>query len=494
MNWNEWNLLKTVFLISVSFIFLSGCLPHSTNPAYVWPSASEHGIILTTDVANPITPDGEVILEFNAPAQTELIASLRQNGLELQKPYQYTERLSGGFRVKAYPPDRGTYNLIIFTRNRMSESFTSSMQFTINAMKAQSVSVTYPMIYSPGYLSSVRPEDPQQGFLRTSDEIHIPVIVPSNIILHATLEPVVGAITKEGQIKKLSQSIFISERPGGVVIDAFPPKRGIYNLNIFGKTKDDTVKNYSGFFRCQIEALTDHDAPKKYPEYFDGEDYIPNYKINAVGNTKPSADYTTIDSIARNVPKIFETSIDSLTEYLVSHATSDLQKLRAIFVWITNNIAYDTDAYFSGDISSAADYKTAFKQRKGVCSGYAGLFSKMSKRARLTVVTISGYAKGYGYETSGNVIPADALTSNHAWNAVRLDSTWYLLDATWGAGSLDHTNRFIKEFKEFFFLTLPKDLMYDHFPEHTQWQLLKTPISRSTFFNLPKHSPNRSVY
>jgi transglutaminase/protease-like cytokinesis protein 3 len=34
-------------------------------------------------------------------------------------------------------------------------------------------------------------------------------------------------------------------------------------------------------------------------------------------------------------------------------------------------------------------------------------------------------------------------TTNHAWIAVKLDHTWHLFDATWGAGSVDG-GKFIK--------------------------------------------------
>jgi uncharacterized protein (TIGR03000 family) len=39
----------------------------------------------------------------------------------------------------------------------------------------------------------------------------------------------------------------------------------------------------------------------------------------------------------------------------------------------------------------------------------------------------------------------------HAWNAVKLDGEWHLVDATWGAGGIKD-KQFVKKFKDYYFL------------------------------------------
>jgi transglutaminase/protease-like cytokinesis protein 3 len=57
------------------------------------------------------------------------------------------------------------------------------------------------------------------------------------------------------------------------------------------------------------------------------------------------------------------------------------------------------------------------------------------------VEKLDGFAKGFGYK-----IGEPLSTPNHAWNAVRIDGNWYLLDATWDAGVVgEKSNKF--EFK-----------------------------------------------
>jgi transglutaminase/protease-like cytokinesis protein 3 len=74
-----------------------------------------------------------------------------------------------------------------------------------------------------------------------------------------------------------------------------------------------------------------------------------------------------------------------------------MSKGRAIFAWITRNIAYDTKSFFSGKYPSMAA-KAVLKRRSGVCAGYANLFNAMGKIANLECSVISGYAKGYGFK------------------------------------------------------------------------------------------------
>ena len=106
---------------------------------------------------------------------------------------------------------------------------------------------------------------------------------------------------------------------------------------------------------------------------------------------------------------------------------------------------------------------------------------------------ISGFSKGYSYS------PENPFTSskktNHAWNAVYLRGSWFLLDGTWGAGHLQD-KEYKAEFKEFYFLTDPEQFVYSHFPyeegkleECLKWQLLEQPLSLEKFNRLLNVEP-----
>lgn len=189
-------------------------------------------------------------------------------------------------------------------------------------------------------------------------------------------------------------------------------------------------------------------------------------------------EFARIDAHALDVPRSKSRSLKRLVPYLVQPAQTETEKARAIYRWITENIAYDTKSYFSGRYRNRR-VKTShvLKRRRGVCDAYASLFRDMAKMAGLKVAKISGFAKGWGYEPGS----ADS-NENHAWNAVRADGRWYLVDATWGAGYIDKkTRRFKKRFRDFYFLSSPQEFIYSHFPREEQWQLLHQPRTFNQF-------------
>jgi len=202
-------------------------------------------------------------------------------------------------------------------------------------------------------------------------------------------------------------------------------------------------------------------------------------------DTRPDgvSQYVHIDRHVLNTPRQQTRSIKHLVPYLIKPARSEREKARAIYRWITENIAYDTKSYFSGRYRNRA-VKTAhvLKRRRGVCDAYSRLFIDMAAIAGLKAVKISGYAKGFGYQAGD----ADS-NENHAWNAVRIDGEWYLVDATWGAGTIDRkSKRFKKRFREFYFLSEPQQFIFSHYPKEQRWQLLERPKSFTDF--------NRTVY
>lgn len=198
--------------------------------------------------------------------------------------------------------------------------------------------------------------------------------------------------------------------------------------------------------------------------------------------------FSSIDQHALNAPESVAQSIDALIEYLIQPATDDLEKARVIYRWITKNISYDFSAYLTGSYGSTSP-DDVLVNRSSVCQGYSNLFKKLAESAGLKVVTISGWAKGYSYE-AGDLVGGP---SNHAWNAIQLNDGWYLIDSTWGSGSIMN-GEFVREFDEWYFLTPPDKFVYNHFPEDTKWQLQTNPISRRSFTEIPYVHSNFFLY
>ncbi|KZF26930.1 hypothetical protein L228DRAFT_22166 [Xylona heveae TC161] len=149
-------------------------------------------------------------------------------------------------------------------------------------------------------------------------------------------------------------------------------------------------------------------------------------------------DFTVPDNHAARFPR---DTLPSLSiEWLASELTSPLQsvvdKFRAIFTWLHHNIAYDVDAFFNDNVKPATPIST-LTSGLAVCEGYAGLFAAVATKAGLECIVVGGHGKGYGFLALEPGAPIPAFHSQHAWNAIKLDDgSWKLIDACWGAGSV----------------------------------------------------------
>jgi len=194
--------------------------------------------------------------------------------------------------------------------------------------------------------------------------------------------------------------------------------------------------------------------------------------------------YQRIDQHALGAPAEAESSLDSLALYLAGPAKNDEERARSIYRWITANIEYDVEGSMAGARRGRTP-EDVLEERKGVCSEYSALFRRLCELSDIEAVAIRGYGKGYGYSV-GSKIPD---SSNHAWNAVKIDGQWHLVDSTWGAGHLEPEVGFVKRFEEYYFLSPPEGFVWTHLPEDPSWQLLDDILSKDEFEGLVYAKP-----
>lgn len=195
---------------------------------------------------------------------------------------------------------------------------------------------------------------------------------------------------------------------------------------------------------------------------------------NSIGN-----DYQKIDEHARSAPEKVSEEVESLTAYLIRPAGNDREKVRSFFIWIAENIHYDVQAYQAFDpykISKITP-NDVLTNKKAVCQGYSELFQEMCRLAGVQSYVVPGYSKGFGY-LPGN---KSFRSADHAWNAVKVDGQWYLLDVTWGSGGVDKQLKYVKQLNEKYFLSDPKEFVKDHMPLEPVWQLLPCAVSMKAF-------------
>lgn len=183
--------------------------------------------------------------------------------------------------------------------------------------------------------------------------------------------------------------------------------------------------------------------------------------------------FKKMDKHAQSTPESVTKNIQELTEYLIEPALNDYEKIRGIYTWIVINIEYDKEAYNSDFYRLNQSNRDILERKKAICFGYAKLLEAMCQFAAIPSYLVIGYAKGT-HSSSANY---DEI--NHSWNAVNLDGKWYLIDATWAAGSRLSNGSFT--IGNSYFLTNPKVFINNHLPAYSIWQLLDCPIDFKTF-------------
>jgi len=191
-------------------------------------------------------------------------------------------------------------------------------------------------------------------------------------------------------------------------------------------------------------------------------------------------EFAAIDAHALAASASDARSASSLAAYLTRPARDDREKARAIFRWIAHYISYDRAL-----LGKPADPESVLKQRRAVCTGYAVLFKALAEASGLEAEIVEGHSKDAGYQVGRTA----GTTPNHAWNAVKIDGQWRLLDCCWGAGRFDGSGRFVRRFTDHYFLTPPERFAADHFPENARWQLLDPPISGEDYLNRARLKP-----
>lgn len=221
------------------------------------------------------------------------------------------------------------------------------------------------------------------------------------------------------------------------------------------------------------------------------------------GQSQPN--FAEVDAIAANFDES-TSNVEELATQLTAGLESDVEKARVFFMWLAHNVRYDCKKFhnpkrphFEGRTKEAvAEQKKKWraeqiqktvKLKKGVCEDYSQLFKAMCDVVGLEAVVIRGNARNFYRPFSGK------HSVRHAWNAVKLDGEWQLLEATWGAGTTNpEVTKFTRRISTGYFLTPPELFMQSHWPDEEQWQLLPKPLSKQEFAQQPLFNFGQTKY
>lgn len=196
-------------------------------------------------------------------------------------------------------------------------------------------------------------------------------------------------------------------------------------------------------------------------------------------------DFSKADNIAKRIKskRLFE--LNKLSYQLTKDLQTNVEKFRAIYLWICKNIANDFGLYasnekkrkrFAKDTLKLQNWNSKFKKKlfkkllkkkRTICTGYAYLLKEMCGAAGLESRMVNGFGKTATVDFSKLNMP------NHTWNVVKLNNKWYLCDPTWSTGiSFPEEGKFRFIYNDGYFLTDPALFFLNHFPIENKYTLL----------------------
>jgi transglutaminase/protease-like cytokinesis protein 3 len=212
--------------------------------------------------------------------------------------------------------------------------------------------------------------------------------------------------------------------------------------------------------------------------------------VNAQQSDFASVDFSRADTNAKRNESASLANLPILAYNLTSNLKTEVEKFRAIYTWVSNNIKADPTQekiitkkrkYFKNDSLGYIRWNNEFlkinfeklrKRKKTICTGYAYLIKELCSFVNIECEIINGF----GRTVNTNVHKLEF--GNHSWNAVKLEGKWYLCDPTWSSGYYDANSIFKSVYNDGYFLADPLLFARNHYPFEKKWLLDSTLLNQ----------------
>ncbi|KAF2125388.1 hypothetical protein P153DRAFT_370056 [Dothidotthia symphoricarpi CBS 119687] len=236
--------------------------------------------------------------------------------------------------------------------------------------------------------------------------------------------------------------------------------------------------------RCQMMDLPVFNPIDILYESAEGDEGLDGLPIAEPTNFAACA-LTHVDKATRfinNVP--LGTSPAAFAQgYICRPYRSDVQRLRAIFTWVSERISWEED--FEGEM----DTRHVMQSKRGCSQEIAMVVAEMCASVGLHAEVVRGYLK-----TPGEVLDLESIARpNHFWNAVIVDGEWRLMDCSLSGPThpkrVHYSTTGSQVAESWYFLARPLEICFSHVPLLPEQQHICPPQPHDILVALPCATP-----
>lgn len=127
--------------------------------------------------------------------------------------------------------------------------------------------------------------------------------------------------------------------------------------------------------------------------------------------------------------------ISAIAERVCEGLDSDYDKARALSQWVSDNLYYDFDAFYSSVTTETLSLQSTLSLHRSVCGGYANLYAALCQSQGIEC-----------YIAQGNVVQnyrtfdEDDEDPSHEWNLVNIDGRYIWVDTLWNGSDNIYIN------------------------------------------------------
>ena len=188
----------------------------------------------------------------------------------------------------------------------------------------------------------------------------------------------------------------------------------------------------------------------------------------------------------KQAPPKDKSDLEEITDYLWKYSkdhTKTVKFYALYFYYLCTNIKYDVDNISENENNINRIFRLGYADSLQFCK----LFEYMCRRHFLKVTRIEGFCKTK--ESPNYKRGTDVTNSNHYWNSIYINNTWYFCDLTFGSGGIksnpekSNLTNIKEKFNAYYFLTPAEYLIETHRPLNDIWQMTEKTIPANEFSN-----------